>query len=165
MQGVGSWSGRLLAAMLVTGGALGVVSGLARPFLSAAGGWREAGPQLMGVVLSALPLAVGLLLWRDHPAGRRLAALLYATQVPLIEGPLLAANWYAGLSFGPLFTRAGQAWETTLALKLGMGGALDWGRAGDPVAFGINVVALAGCVFLWVGRSGPCRRAAARPLP
>ena len=164
MQTVGKLE-RFLASLLVMAGGMGVLLGIVVMGVS---GIAEPGGMLFGLLAtgaSALLVGAGVLLWRGHRLGRPMALVLFITQVPIIETPAFAAYWYSGLSLGPMVVWLESAWQTTLTFSVGVGGTLEWNRAGDQTALGINLVALLAAIALWKRKNPGQSALSASALP
>lgn len=112
--------------------------------------WRDALWLLLPVCLYALTVLAGVLLWRGHRFGRPLGIALFASQIPIVQLPSVAAHWYTGLKIGPSFTLIANVWETRMSFGLGTGGQWEWADF-DQTMLGINLFACVALLYLLEG--------------
>ncbi len=139
---------RILAALLVLGGVVGVALTLFMgvQLLS------EAGPLSALIVVLALPfgwaLAIGIELWRGTSYGRKWAPVIFATQIPIVLLPSFHYEWFTGFVFG-LVLLVGPG-DTTLhfAANLGANIQILIGSESSVTGVGFNLVALIAVLLL-----------------
>jgi len=98
------------------------------------------GAVFLGVVVLAFALSflAGYFLLVGKPLGESLTFWLQASQIPLIQSPVLNYSWFSGLSLATLWEAGGN-----LTFRLGAGGAFTLQlRSDSPLAIGLNWAAI-----------------------
>ncbi len=138
---------RMLAAMLIAGGAAGVavyawVFQIAGPIENAS--WQIWVVSFLPLLLMAVAIATGVQLWRRDGAARSWATFLYALQIPLLEFHGYAYQFFLGFA-APVRHGPG---GTNLFLQFGT--TFDLGSEVSPDRFliGVNLVAVVCLVIL-----------------
>lgn len=96
---------RFFAAMLVVGGALGIVLVGVAGLQLVRQSFLLAIPMFGLVDLFAWAAFTGVRLWQGTDYGRRWAPILFAAQIPTLVVPGLTYQWFTGAEFGPALSR------------------------------------------------------------
>jgi hypothetical protein len=142
---------RLLAALLVIGGVLGIAIILYMGYGMLQQHWIYGLVFALFALLFAYSTFVGFRLWQGHPLARKRAAVLFATQIPVFTLPGVTYEWYTGLAYKIM----GGHVEKNTVLELGSSINFYLDTRITDVAYGVNVVALAALLFLVSTRSNP----------
>jgi hypothetical protein len=94
-----------------------------------------------------LSVVAGVLLWREHPAGRAASIVVQAIQLPKLVSPLLIFLFSFGFDFYPYVQVAGGDPKVGVDFKLAPFYNLYLNTPGTPIAIGISIPAI---VFLIV---------------
>lgn len=158
-------SRRLIAGLEVIGGVFGL-SILAKQL-------PEFRLDLYFVVLAPIAISVfvmsvvaGVLLWRNHRAGRMASIIVQAIQLPKLVSPILIFLFSFGLDFYPYIrVERGTVSKVGLDFKLAPFYNLYLNRPGTPVAVGISIPAIVFLMVLLRSKPGSQREEPMPPPP
>lgn len=142
--------GRVLAVLLVLGGAFGVLLAVLLAGQLLAGGLLGILALVAFVVIFAWSGVVGVWLWQGRPAAWTWALALFVLQIPTLAVPGFAYEFYTGLAV----KLVGGDVPLPIAIELGSRIALSTGGATDGFIFGINLIAVAAAIYLLRQRVG-----------
>lgn len=131
-----------IAAVEILGGAMGVLFFLRRAH---PGIWMTAP---LPIAAFGFCVVAGLLLWRDKPAGYPLALGALALQVPSVRSATLGYSFACGVGIRVLVGHHGLSWFAFWGSEL----HLTFAERAPHAIVGVNVVALAFGVVLWLAR-------------
>ena len=120
-------------------------------------------PIAIGIYL--MSLVAGVLLWREHSAGRRASIIVQMIQLPKLVSPILIFMFSFGFDFYPYIVVGGGVSKLEADLKLLAFYNLYLNRPGLPVAFGISIPAAAFLILLLRHESGSTSEKMMPPPP
>ena len=135
-------SPKLIAAMLAIGGAFGAILSLMSIGHALTQSWPATLMTASYIALFCWAVYTGIRLGRGDLYGRKFAAILFASQIPIIETPGLTFQWFTGLWVG-LLLKWGQdgGYGGSLSGSAGAKAQFIWGSGGDQIIVGVNLFA------------------------
>lgn len=112
-----------------------------------------------------MSLVAGVLLWRDHRAGRMASIIVQAIQLPKLVSPLLIFLFSFGLDFYPYIQVEAGVSKVGVDFKLAAFYNLFLNRPGTPVAVGISIPAIVFLAVLIRSKRGGRQEKAVPPPP
>ena len=155
-------SRRLISGLEVVGGVFGVFT-----FAKHLPGYRLdaylllLAPIVIGIFL--MSLIAGVLLWRNHRAGRMASIIVQVIQLPKIVSPLLTFLFSFGLDCYPyLQVNKGRVLHAGVGFKLGAFYNLYLNNPGIPFSVGISIPAIVFLIVLLRHKAAGTRE---KPMP
>jgi hypothetical protein len=143
-----SWGLRILACLLMVGGALGIgiTFFLAYQFLRTH--WISLVFIAPLMALFAWSALTGFRLWRGERRGWKWATILFAMQIPVLTVPGLAYEYYTGLAIKLI----GGKVDTSFALGLGANARFYLDTRITDLVYGVNLFAVGAVIYLVMNR-------------
>ena len=117
----------------------------------------------IAISIFLLSFIAGVLLWRDHRAGRMASIIVQTIQLPKVVSPLLTFLFSFGLDFYPYIQiNEGRVLHTGVDFKISSFYNLYLNRIGTPFAVGISIPAIFLLIVLLRHKPGSTR---AKPVP
>jgi hypothetical protein len=153
---------RVVAVLLIIGGAMGALSTLYSGYGLAMQHWIYGPLFLLFSALFIYSTITGIRLWKGNPKGYKWATILFASQIPVFTFPGAAYEWFTGLAYKFMFGGVGE--NTILSFGSNFNFYLD--TRITEVSFGVNIIAIVAFLFLAIARSNPSfKRDWLKPAP
>jgi hypothetical protein len=133
---------KTIAAVEIVGGAMGAFFVVRRAYPA---NWAHTP---LPIAAFGFCVLAGALLWRDKPAGYPLTWVALVLQLPSVRTATVGYSFACGVGFRVLVGRHGLSWFAFWGSEL----HLTFAERAPHAVVGVNVVALAFGVVLWVAR-------------
>lgn len=144
---------KLYSAALICGGIFGLLAAGWLAYANMGNGLAGLLIVLFFAVSYALSIYIGLQRWKNTPAGRKWAPVLYASQIPVIITTPLTFQWFTGAQIAPLIrVHADGGGVMSFILNAGANFELyinsNHPNPDGGIGFGLNVFAIAAMLHL-----------------
>jgi len=141
------WTTRIFALVLAIGGIIGIAMVVEESWI---GSGSSALARILAGALFAFALFTGFRLWKGTPFGRKWAAIVFASQIPVLSLTDLNYDWFTGTQLIISISKGADAIRYLNFSLSGIGGGFEF-RIGEDLTeyiIGVNLFALVASILL-----------------